>query len=118
MRSRGGRLAAALLACGLAAALLTVTVSMALLAPVETAHRSHHTPGSTPHQSSGHAGTDCCDLCAAHCGPAAPPAQDAVDLAIAAAPRPGRGLVVGPAPAPTPLRHRFPPAQAPPALLG
>jgi hypothetical protein len=118
MRSRRGRLAGALLACGLAAALLTVTVSMALLAPVETAHRGHHAPGSAPHQSSGHAGTDCCDLCAAHCGPAVPATQEAVDVAIVAAPRPARCLLVGTAPAPAPLRHRFPPAQAPPALLG
>lgn len=118
MRRRTRRMWAALLAGGLAAALLGVSFSMALLAPVEAAHARHHAPGSPSHPSPRHAGTECCDLCAAHCSPAVPAGLDSVRVVPLAAPRRTAGFAAGTLRAPASLRHRYPPSQAPPALLG
>lgn len=105
-----------LLACTAVAMLAggpAMTLRMTLAAAGPDAHGDAHHP-STPERHDRH--TECCDLCAAHCGSVLA-ATGGGSAVLADPPRLVTAAAPTAAPAVARLRYRLPPALAPPLLL-
>lgn len=104
-----------LLACAAAALLLHPAVPAQAAWPDHVGHDGEHGQHAQ-HRAPAHRHTSCCDLCVVHCGgPVAPGTPAGVPgtivLTFVPSAPPGNAAPVAS------LRHRLPPALAPPSLL-